>query len=81
MRTTDLNEQPRRGDFNWADRVEARWSELKGEVLKAFGRLTDDDLRLASGNREKLLGQLMSRYQLTREQAEQRLSTWERSLP
>lgn len=81
MRINELNEQPRSGGYNWADRIEAKWAEVKGDILKAFGRLTEDDLKEAAGNRDKLIGQLMSRYQLSREQAEQRLFTWEQSLP
>lgn len=81
MRINEQNEQPRSGGYTWADRIEAKWNEVKGDMLKAFGRLTEDDLKEAAGNRDKLIGQLMSRYQLTREQAEQRLFTWEQSLP
>jgi uncharacterized protein YjbJ (UPF0337 family) len=68
-------------DFSWTDRIQAKWDDVKGDILKAFGRLTEDDLTEAAGEREKLVSKLMTRYQLTREQAEQRLFTWERSIP
>lgn len=77
----DLRSDYQGNDFSWADRIQAKWNDVKGDVLKAFGRLTEDDLTEAAGDREKILAKLMTRYQLTREQAEQRLFTWERSIP
>ena len=38
------------------------WNEMKGEIKKRWGRLTDDDLMEAHGNYDKLVGKLQQRY-------------------
>ncbi len=82
MRPSDPTMPPMRpqDDFNWQDSVEATWDQIKGSVCKQWGKLTDDDLQYVQGQREKLIGKLMDRYKLTREQVEQQLSTWQQSL-
>lgn len=67
-------------DFDWKDSVEAKWQQVKGSVRKQWGKLTDDDLDYVGGARDKLIGKLMDRYQLTREQVEAQLATWQQSL-
>lgn len=62
--------------FTWTGRVEGKWIELH----RQFGKLTEDDLAEASGDRTRLIGKLMARYQLTHEQAERRLFTWEQTM-
>jgi uncharacterized protein YjbJ (UPF0337 family) len=44
------------------DVFEGRWKQVKGDVKRAWGKLTDDDLDRAEGNREKLVGALQERY-------------------
>jgi uncharacterized protein YjbJ (UPF0337 family) len=44
------------------DVFEGRWKQMKGEVKRQWGKLTDDDLDQAEGNREKLVGALQERY-------------------
>ncbi len=44
------------------DVFEGRWKQVKGDVKRAWGKLTDDDLDKAEGNREKLVGALQERY-------------------
>lgn len=39
--------------------VRSRWNEVKGELLKRFGQLTDDDLFFREGHE----GELMNRLQ------------------
>jgi uncharacterized protein YjbJ (UPF0337 family) len=66
--------------FSWTDSVEAKWEQIKGSVRKQWGKLTDDDLAYVAGEREKLIGRLMDRYKLTRDQVEAQLSTWQQTL-
>lgn len=55
--------------MNW-DQVEGNWKQFKGEVQAQWGKLTNDDLDVASGNREKLVGKLQERYGYAKEEAE-----------
>lgn len=52
------------------DIFEGRWKQLKGEVQRFWGKLTDDDLDRAEGNREKLVGTLQERYGWEKHHAE-----------
>jgi uncharacterized protein YjbJ (UPF0337 family) len=56
--------------MNW-DIVKGKWTELKGEARKRWGKLTDNDWEEAAGEKDKLLGKLQQRYGWTKEQAEQ----------
>ena len=48
-----------------------KWSEVKGEVKKRWGKLTDDDLMIISGKKEKLVGVLQKKYGYSKEKAEE----------
>lgn len=52
------------------DVFEGRWKQLKGDVKRTWGKLTDDDLDRAEGNRDKLVGALQERYGWEKTQAE-----------
>lgn len=52
------------------DVLKGKWKQMTGDVKKAFGKLTDDDLTQMEGNRDKILGKLQERYGYSREQAE-----------
>ncbi len=53
--------------------LHGKWNEMKGNVRQWFGKLTDDDIEEAKGNRDKLIGKLEQRYGWSRMQAEQEL--------
>lgn len=38
------------------DQVKGKFKQLSGEIKRKWGQLTDDDLRQAEGNMEKLVG-------------------------
>jgi uncharacterized protein YjbJ (UPF0337 family) len=61
--------------MNW-DEVSGRWNQFKGSVKERWGKLTDDDLTVIAGNRDKLLGKLQERYGITKEKAEDQLNQW-----
>ena len=61
--------------MNW-DEVNGRWNQFKGSVKERWGKLTDDDLTVIAGNRDKLLGKLQERYGITKEKAEEQLNQW-----
>ncbi len=53
------------------DILKGKWNEMKGEVKKKWGKITDDDLMVISGEKEKLVGILQSKYGYAKEKAEE----------
>lgn len=59
--------------MNW-DQVKGNWKQFSGKVKEKWGKLTDDDLTTAAGQRDQLLGILQKRYGYAKEQAERELN-------
>jgi uncharacterized protein YjbJ (UPF0337 family) len=55
-----------------SDIVKGKWNQIKGDVKKSFGKLTDDDMLVLEGDAAKATGLLQERYGYTREEAEKR---------
>ena len=53
--------------------IKGKWWQLSGKLKEKWGKLTDDELRKADGNKDYLLGKLLEHYGLAREKAEQNL--------
>jgi len=53
-----------------ADVLAGKWKQVQGEVKKQWGKLTDDDLVIVEGQKDKLVGLVQERYGYAREQAE-----------
>ena len=47
--------------MNW-DQMEGKWKQVKGGIKERFGKLTDDDLQMIAGSRDKFVGKLQERY-------------------
>jgi putative Mg2+ transporter-C (MgtC) family protein len=60
----------RRDEPMMAHELAGKWKQLKGEVRKRWGKLTDDDLDQVQGSWEKLVGRLQERYGHSREAAD-----------
>lgn len=43
--------------FKW----EGRWDQLKGRAKQMWGDLTDDDMDVAEGNMDELIGRIKER--------------------
>lgn len=56
-----------------------KWNQIKGEVKDRWGRLTDDDLTVVEGKRDKLLGVLQEKYGYSKEEAEKSIDEFLRS--
>lgn len=54
--------------------IKGTWHQLKGEVKKQWGNLTDDDLKKIDGNAEKLYGKLQEYYGYTVDEAKQKVN-------
>jgi len=65
--------KPKGGVVN-KDTLKGDWNQMKGEVKRKWGQLTDDELTTAEGDYDKLVGVLQSRYGYARGRAEQELN-------
>ncbi|MCP1309738.1 CsbD family protein [Paenibacillus tyrfis] len=57
--------------------LKGKWRQLKGEAQKQWGKLTDDDLDVINGEKQKLLGKLQEKYGHTKEAAQEEYNRWE----
>jgi len=62
--------------MNW-DQVEGKWKQMKGTAKQKWGKLTDDDLDLIAGSRDKLVGRLQERYGIAKDAAEKEVDSWD----
>ncbi len=51
------------------DVMKGRWKQMRGDVKKWWGRLTDDDIQRIEGSSDKLAGLLQERYGYSRQAA------------
>lgn len=58
------------------DMFKGAWKQLKGNVKKQWGKLTDDDIMEIDGNKDVLVGKLQERYGYSKAQAEKDYDTW-----
>jgi uncharacterized protein YjbJ (UPF0337 family) len=63
--------------MNW-DRIKGNWKQITGKAREQWGKLTDDDLDVIAGHRDKLAGKIQERYGVAKEEAEKQLAAWER---
>ena len=61
--------------MNW-DQIQGKWKQVKGSARQQWGKLTDDDLDMIAGERDKLIGRLQERYGIAREEAQSRADEW-----
>ena len=61
--------------MNW-DTIEGKWTKLTGSVREQWGKLTDDDIAEAKGNRDQLIGKIQEKYGIAREEAEKEVDQW-----
>ncbi|MFC4764856.1 CsbD family protein [Dyella koreensis] len=62
------------------DIIQGQWKQLGGQIKQQWGKLTDDDLKIAEGNHEYLSGRLQARYGLAKDEAEKQVKAFEKSL-
>lgn len=59
------------------DIIKGKWKQLKGHAKKQWGKLTDDDLDIAEGNRDYLIGRIQERTGRARDQVEKEVDDFE----
>ena len=59
------------------ERIKGNWNQFKGKVKEKWGRLTDDDLDVAEGQRDQLIGKIQERYGIAKEEAQRQFAELE----
>ncbi|HEU4855867.1 MAG TPA: CsbD family protein [Rhodanobacteraceae bacterium] len=62
------------------DKIKGQWKQLHGKLKAQWGKLTDDDLRVADGNVEYLAGKLQERYGIARDAARKQVEAFNQDL-
>jgi uncharacterized protein YjbJ (UPF0337 family) len=58
------------------DVLKGQWKQLRGEIQKQWGRLTDDDLDVIQGEYSQLVGRIQERYGRSREEVEEEVEDY-----
>jgi uncharacterized protein YjbJ (UPF0337 family) len=61
------------------DQMAGKWKQVKGAVKSKWGKLTDDDLDVINGEKEKLVGRIQERYGIAREEAQRQVDDFNRT--
>lgn len=62
------------------DKIQGNWKQFKGEVRSRWGELTNDEVDQIAGEREKLAGKLQERYGIAKQEANDQIDKWAKSL-
>ncbi|HET7065608.1 MAG TPA: CsbD family protein [Rudaea sp.] len=62
------------------DIIKGKWSQIRGKLKEKWSKLTDDDLGRLEGHRDYLVGKVQERYGIARDQADEQVNEFERSL-
>jgi uncharacterized protein YjbJ (UPF0337 family) len=57
------------------DIAQGNWKQLSGKIKQKWGKLTDDDLLKAKGDKEYLVGRLHEQYGIAKDKVEDELQT------
>ena len=58
--------------------IEGNWGQMRGNVLRQWGRLTDRQLDAIAGHRERLAKTIREIYGVTGEEAENQIKVFEK---
>ena len=62
------------------DKIKGQWKQLRGKLKARWGKLTDDDLQVADGNTEYLVGKLQERYGMAKDAAKKQVQAFDEDL-
>lgn len=58
------------------DELKGKWKQVKGNVKKNWGKLTDDDLDVIEGDKDILAGKIQERYGISKEEAKKQIDDY-----
>lgn len=56
------------------DFIQGKWKEIKGDLRKAWGNVTDDEWEKTKGDATAIAGVLQQKYGMAKEEASQKVS-------
>lgn len=59
---------------------EGKWEQLKGNVQKNWGKLTNDDLDVINGNIKILAGKVQEKYGITKDEAQKQIDDYKKKM-
>ncbi len=59
-----------------SDIAEGKWKQLKGDIQRKWGEMTDDEIDQIRGNREKFVGIMREKYGKSRDDAEREFNAF-----
>lgn len=62
--------------MNW-EQIKSQWLQMKGDIKKTWGKLSDDDLKMIEGQRDKLVGKIQEKYGIAKEEAEKQVDEFQ----
>jgi uncharacterized protein YjbJ (UPF0337 family) len=62
------------------DKIKGQWKQIAGKLKARWGKLTDDDLTVASGSSEYLAGRIQERYGVARDEAQKQIKEFDSNL-
>ena len=60
------------------DRIEVNWKQFRDIVKEHWAKLSDEQLNMTMGKRDRLAGTIQEVYDITHDEAEKQLSEWQR---
>ncbi|AGH94590.1 CsbD family protein [Pseudobdellovibrio exovorus] len=60
--------------------AKGKWTQIKGEIMKAWGKLTDDELEQTKGDMVKVAGLVQQKYGETQESVRDRINDFLKSV-
>ena len=58
------------------DIIQGKWREIKGQVCKKWGKITEDDVAKMKGSKEELAGKLQQAYGYEKDKAEKEIDSF-----
>jgi uncharacterized protein YjbJ (UPF0337 family) len=65
--------------MNW-DRLEGEWKQRRGKEVHRWGKMMNDDLAAIAGKYEELVGRLQERYGIAKEEANQQVKDFKKTI-
>ena len=62
------------------DKIKGQWKQIAGKLKEKWGKLTDVDLKVASGNSEYLVGKIQERYGIARDEADRQIKDFDHTI-
>ncbi len=59
--------------------IKGNWKQVKGQIQKKWGDLTDDELDQIDGNRKILVGKIQEKYGKAQDEVEREIKEFEKT--